>query len=189
MANPRRRRASSQESSNAAPRSRGEMQEAQKRENRNRRRRELYSTDPDYRARIRQQQREAYHREKGPLTSKLAEGVLRDGVRREMEVNGVDELIVLEGYTLREAGEALGKSMLTIRAWIGNGIIPEPIAWEASTGYQQFLRFELEMMAEILAEHETHSAYVSTQNEELIDDIWRSVADIREGFLEEEAVA
>lgn len=158
--------------------------DAEKRENHNRRRRELYSTDDTYRARVLSQQREAYNRDKTPLASKLTRGVLRDGVRREMKVENVEELLVLEGYTLRETGEALGRSLLTIRSWMENKVIPAPFCKEAATGYQQYTRFELEALAEILSVHEQTSQYVSTANIDLIADIEVMFSEVREGFLE-----
>ena len=107
-----------------------------------------------------------------------------EGIRREMRVEGIEELMVLEGYTLRETGEALDKALLTIRSWIENGVIPPPFCEEAASGYQQYTRFELDVLAEILAEHETHSQYVSTTNTELIEEFWSCIEMVREGFLE-----
>jgi len=89
----------------------------------------------------------------------------------------------MEAFTLREAGEALGRALLTIRSWIENEVIPAPMAEDASTGYQQYLRFELELLADVLAAHETHSQYVSTTNEDLIDRIWGSMNAGRDEFL------
>ena len=102
-----------------------------------------------------------------------------------MEVNGVDELVVVEGYTLRETGEALGKSMLTIRSWIENQIIPDPFCWESSSGYQQYARFELDVIADILAEHEETSSYISTKDTALIEELWGCVEQVRAEFVDE----
>jgi len=159
------------------------LKNAQRREDHNRRRRELYHTDPTYRAGILQKQREAYNREKGPLESRLSEGLLREGVEREVKIDGLPDIYVMEAFTLREAGEALGRALLTIRSWIENEVIPAPMAEDASTGYQQYLRFELELLADVLAAHETHSQYVSTTNEDLIDRIWGSMNAGRDEFL------
>lgn len=103
-----------------------------------------------------------------------------------MEVEGVEDLLVLEGFTLRETGEALGRSLLTIRSWIENEIILAPFCFEAATGYQQYTRFELDALSEILCEHEQHSQYVSSQDAALIERMHEVMEIARSGFLEAE---
>ena len=106
-----------------------------------------------------------------------------------MAVDGMEELVLMEGYTLREAGIALGKALLTIRSWMESEVIPPPFCEEAASGYQQYARFELDLLAEMLARHETHSQYVSTVNDdELIDEIWVTLEGAREIFYEENGV-
>lgn len=122
------------------------------------------------------------------MKSNLEDGLLRDGVRREMKVDGIDELMVLEGYTLMESAEALGKAYLTVRGWIQNGIIPEPVCQEAVTGYRQFLRFELEGLAAVLSVHEQTSRYVSSANTQLVDTIHQTIEDLRAAFFEQQGV-
>ena len=147
----------------------------------NERRRLLYATDPAYRARVLKRSRAHYN--KGQFTSKLEDGVLRSGVKREVEIEGRPDLIVLECYTVRETGEALGRVRLTIKAWMDSGILPPPIIKEAHTGYVQYCRQELDVVAEAIARHETHSQYISSANHELIDTIWFCVEEVRKELI------
>lgn len=114
----------------------------------------------------------------------MEHGVLRPGVYRELVIEGLEETEVLESYTVKEAAEALGRTYLTVRSWIEKGILPEPFTKEVSRGFKNFTRFELDVVAEILADHETHSQYVSTANVELITDIQNCIRAVREGFLD-----
>ena len=182
-----RRQRSKNEKPRQSVKRRGEkMQKAKRSPDRNQRRRLLYASDPAYRARVLRRQREHYSRTRGSQESKLKDGVLCRGIQREIDVDGLDDIVVLESYTLRQTGDALGRSILTIRTWIKNGIIPEPFCTEAATGYKVYARFELDVMAEILADHETHSQYVSADNEELVGEFHECVEAVRQGFLDSE---
>jgi hypothetical protein len=163
----------------------GTRRAAKKITDHNERRRLLYATDPTYRARVLKRARLSYN--KGELSSKLENGVLRSGVRREVRIDYEgygDGLHVIECYTLRETGEALGRVLLTVRSWIASGILPEPIIKEASTGYKQYSRKELDVIAEVIARHESHSQYISAANTELVDMIWVCAEEIRKELLD-----
>lgn len=89
----------------------------------NTRRRERYHNDPEYREQVRERNRKAYRRNNNwdmkkpnindlkPIVTDVEFG---DKVIRNMEVVGTTSL-----------AKALGKTSLTIRNWIKNGVIPE----------------------------------------------------------------
>ncbi|MGZ7144680.1 hypothetical protein ACXWOO_09955, partial [Streptococcus pyogenes] len=55
-----------------------------------------------------------------------------------------------------EAAEALGKSLSTFRRWLRDDLLPMPYLEETSTGYHYYSRGELELIAQVLAEHSQH---------------------------------
>lgn len=116
----------------------------------------------------------------------MSNGLLANGVEREVRVDGIPGTMVMESFGLREAGAALGRSLLTIRSWIENEIIPAPFATGVlgNGKYKQYFRFELEAIAEVLVEHERHSKYVTDSDVETIDRLWDVVEQVREGFKE-----
>lgn len=116
--------------------------------------------------------------------STLEGGVLKDGVEREVFVDGdTEEPVVVESYTLRETAAALDKSLLTIRSWMNNGIIPPCVLADTTCGYRHYSRGELEILAELVAEHECNYAYLRTNHTETIQRISDAFAAHREEYV------
>ena len=72
---------------------------------------------------------------------------------------------VVETFTIAEAAAALGKSDITLRRWISEDLIPEPVLRDTTRGYRHYSVGELRVVARILYEHEREFAYYSAQHE------------------------
>ena len=159
---------------------------AAKRENINRQRRQLYHSDAGYRNRIRERQRQRYWRNRPENDSPpiLMQGILRNGQLREVMIEDTGDIVILECFSLREAGEALGKDMQTVRSWVQNELILSPMLKDTGPGYPQFFREELEAVAGVLAEHEKTSKYLSKVHEETIDALHDAMHAAREALVD-----
>jgi hypothetical protein len=104
----------------------------------------------------------------------LSGGVLSAGTRREV-VDGAGDPWTLECYTLREAAEALGRTPLTLRRWMEDGLIPLPAVYDTSHGYRQYLRGDLNAIAKILAKHEQEYSYLRKEHENTVQLIFAEV--------------
>lgn len=60
---------------------------------------------------------------------------------------------------MREAAEALSRTLLTLRRWVTEGMIPPPVLTDTTYGHVQYLRGELMVISRVLAEHEREFAY------------------------------
>ncbi len=68
----------------------------------------------------------------------------------------------VEAYTLAEAAIALGRTLQTLRRWIADDLIPEPVLVDTTHRYRQYSVGELRVLAEELAEHESSFSYYGT---------------------------
>lgn len=76
-----------------------------------------------------------------------------------------------ECFTLPEAARALGRTEITLKKWIEDDLIPEPILRDTTRGYRQYSVGELTIVARVLALHEqefSYYAYNHTQTREQI---------------------
>ena len=131
---------------------------------------------------MKESQRAYYRGHRELARSVLADGVLVDGVDREVIADGIDPTVI-EAYTLNEAGQALGKTLLTLRTWVVNGILPRCVLKDTTFGYQQFSRGELDVIAEIVAEHEQQYAYLRKNHVTTIERLWSALATYRETYI------
>jgi len=74
---------------------------------------------------------------------------------------------MIETFSLAEAAVALGKSLPNLRRWVGK-LIPDPFLKETVRGNSVYARGELEIIAEILADHESEFAYFCAKHESVI---------------------
>lgn len=77
----------------------------------------------------------------------------------------MDHPAVVESYTLSEAAQALGRSELTLKKWINDDLVPEPVLRETIHGYRVYSVGELTIMARVLAEHERDYSYYTQQHD------------------------
>jgi hypothetical protein len=71
----------------------------------------------------------------------------------------------VEAYTIPLAAAALGKTELTFKRWIEDDLIPVPILKDTVRGYRHYSVGEVQIMANVLSEHEREYTYYSTRHE------------------------
>ena len=81
------------------------------------------------------------------------------GVMREVVSDDMEYPHVVEAFTLPEAARALGRTELTLKRWIEEDLIPEPILRDTSRNYRQYSAGELQVLARELREHEREFSY------------------------------
>lgn len=147
----------------AARRTAGAGVVAPTQQDRNRARREQYAVDPQYAERQKQLARQTYNRDK-PLVPKLANGLLTRGTMREVvdEHGHMEFPQTVESFTVPEAAAALGRTELTLKRWIEDDLIPQPILRDTSRNYRQYSVGELTVIARELQEHEREFRYYAT---------------------------
>lgn len=78
---------------------------------------------------------------------------------REVISDDMEYPHVVEAFTLPEAAKALGRTELTLKRWIEEDLIPEPILRDTSRSYRQYSVGELQVLARELREHEREFSY------------------------------
>ena len=95
--------------------------------------------------------------------------MLRPGEQREVLVPGRTVARTLECYTIPEAAEALGRSLSNFRRWLENEIMPAPILNDTSRHVACYSVGELEIIAEVLREHErTFTSLCATHTDTIL---------------------
>lgn len=86
----------------------------------------------------------------------------------------------VESYSIPKAAEALGRTKLSLKKWIRDGIIPPPIWKDVSRGFDQYTVGELSVIARVLVEHQSSFVYVSVKHTATIGAIWNALTLFRE---------
>jgi len=164
-----------------------QLETTQAAENRNDQRRELYDSDVDYAEEQRRAARAHYYSRRDKVDSDLvAEGrLLKEGIDKEVivHVDGEDIIQVHEVYSIPEAADALGKALLTLKRWIQQGIIPEPVATDTVKGHKHYTKGELQSIARILIEHENEYTYLKQTHTDTVDRLHEVVSAYREAHM------
>lgn len=112
-----------------------------------------------------------------------AEGqLLEHGTDKEVRVNG-GPVQVHEVYTVPQAARALGKAVLTLKRWIREGIVPEPVAVDTVSGWDHYTSGELQSIARILIAHDGEYTYLKKNHVTTVDRLHESVAEYREAHM------
>lgn len=87
------------------------------------------------------------------------------------------ESVKVKGFSIVMAAEALGKSVIQLRAWIGKGYIPEPILLVRNHGYYVYDSKEMQIIRKHLYRHTKKGVSYLTKNsldfmEGLNTDLW-----------------
>lgn len=90
---------------------------------------------------------------------------------------------VHEVYSIPEAADALGKALLTLKRWIQQGIIPEPVATDTVKGHKHYTKGELQSIARILIEHENEYTYLKQTHTDTVDRLHEVVSAYREAHM------
>jgi len=106
--------------------------------------RERYRTDPDYRERLKQLSRESYRRRK------IREGkkVYEFGEPTDVAHN----IVIKDGmtyYSISYAAKIAEVSILTVRHWIKEGIIPEPVRDTTSRRWRWFTPTQILLLSKM----------------------------------------
>lgn len=85
----------------------------------------------------------------------------------------------MQTYTIREASEALGKSLANFRRWVNHELIPLPVFKDTARSYYCYTKEELQIIARILAEHEREFTYFCAKHETVSNQIHQSIMGYR----------
>lgn len=81
----------------------------------------------------------------------------------------------VESYSVPVTADALGRTKLSIKKWIRDGIIPPPVWRDTSRNFLHYTVGELSTIARVLAEHESSFVYLSTKHTSTIEALWEAV--------------
>lgn len=101
-----------------------------------------------------------------------------------MYIEGEDDGVYdVEAYTIPEAAEALGKTALTVKRWVKDKLIPPPRFVGGNNFYKHFSHGELQLIANILIDHEQEYAYLHHTHTATVNRIWKEMETYREEYL------
>lgn len=134
--------------------------------------------------------RDNYRKDNPMAKSTLRNGLLAEGKHKEVVLSTVEGLepAYMDVYTLKDTAAALGRTVITIRRWINDKLIPPPIIECTVHGYLHYSEGELKLIASILAEHEKEFNYFHHTHTKTINRVWHTVKEYRqrEGLVIEE---
>lgn len=105
-----------------------------------------------------------------------------DGTDREVYTDDIDALIC-PTYTMKEAAEALGKTMLTLKSWIRDSLVPSPVLKDTSRNYFQYSEGELEIIGGLLDEHFKLFKQLQKSHTNMVQRMHDDVAEYREEYV------
>lgn len=157
----------------------GELTTPENSKHRNRKRRVQYASDPEYAAKTKQASID-YYRKDHPLPPPLlAHGLLTVGQEKQLytlnrEVR-YETTGYVECYSIPKAAEALGRTELSIKKWLREGILPPPIWFDVDRGFKRYTVGELRTIASVIAQHEGNFVYISARHTETVSALWRAI--------------
>jgi DNA-binding transcriptional MerR regulator len=102
---------------------------------------------------------------------------------REVTADGLEYPETVEVYRISEAAAAIGRSTLTLKRWIREKLIPEPILVDTTYGYRQYSKGELKLIAGYLAKHEQDYEYLHFTHLVTINQIAQAIEIYRKTHL------
>ncbi len=133
---------------------------------------------------MRQASRATYRKDHPLSAGKLVNGLRTPGTSREVFAEGMDHPVTAMCYSLPEAAEALGRTVITFKRWIVDGIIPPPLLAETTHNYRQYSQGELRVIADAIARHEREFSYIHrTYHTVTINDIWQRIQGYRASHI------
>jgi hypothetical protein len=78
----------------------------------------------------------------------------------------MDHPALVETYTVPEAAKALGVSELTLKRWIEDDLVPEPILKDTTRSYRHYSIGELRVIARVLRAHQREFSYYTAKHEQ-----------------------
>ncbi len=133
----------------------------------------------------RQRMRDNYRKDNPKEPSQLSKGLLAEGKYKEvglagLRAEGESIPVYMDVYTIKDTAAALGKTVITIRRWIADKLIPPPIWACTAHGYLHYSEAELKLIAKALAEHEKEFNYFHHTHTRTINSIWHQIKEHRE---------
>jgi len=157
-------------------------------EDRSTRRRRVRASEPVVSAPLK------HYRKEHPLEPKTPDVVYGGRLRvlHVPSVTGVDAAISasLHSFSLSEAADALGRSLITFRKWVSQNLVPGPIFADVTKGNFCYTAPEITAIAEGLSSHERDFVYLGVAHHRSIAVIRRAVEAARlavlrdNGFIE-----
>lgn len=83
--------------------------------------------------------------------------------------------VQFDGYTLPLLADGLGKSYLSVKAWIDSGVLPPPVWAEYSRGFKVYTTPEVQAIARVLHAHSHEFTYLSRRMSRTVSRIWSAV--------------
>lgn len=87
--------------------------------------------------------------------------------------------VFVESYSMQETADALGKSYLSIRKWVSDGILPPPILRDTVRNINVYSVGELLVIRRELRRHEAEFSYLCITHDLTINRIWQAVQGYR----------
>lgn len=138
-----------------------------------------YANDPSYAKRTKQASLDFYRKDHPLPPPLLADGLLIDGEERLLYTINDNVRYETSGYvscfSVPKAAEALGRTELSIKKWIRDGILPPPIWRDVSRGFKRYTVGELQVIAAEIAKHESSFVYISVRHTETVTAIWGAI--------------
>lgn len=125
-------------------------------------RRAVYANDPATASAIREDNRQRYQQEHPPQ-QRLASGLHHNGTIREVygDQRTGRRAQRQATYTVSEAAQALGRSLVTLRRWIADGKIPRPFLKEGTRQQRVYSLQEMQIIGGLIAQAEAHGDYLT----------------------------
>lgn len=82
-------------------------------------------------------------------------------------------------YTVPQAAAALGKTVVTFKKWIADGLLPPPIFKDTTYGYMHYSQGEMKLVAGIIRKHEQKYDYLHTTHDNTVSQLWQAIEEYR----------
>ena len=146
-------------------------------------RREKYGSDEDFRERVKKGNRDNYRRNNPKKKSRLNRGLLLAAMDKEVIGEGIELPTVVPAYNMTEAANALGKTPLAFKRWIKDDMIPPPVLQDTIRGYNQYSEGELQLIANVLFNHESEYTYFLRDHTITIHRMWQAIEAYRKHHI------
>jgi len=129
---------------------------------RNKKRRDQYNDDSDFREKAKQRSRNTY-RDSNPKQYNKYTDLKKSPTERQVKsiVSARSNFFTCSTYTINEMADALAKSPLTLKRWIADEVIPAPVLQDDVYGYMHYSMNEVLIIAECLERHDEHHTYLN----------------------------
>lgn len=143
-------------------------------------RRHKYANDQQGREKENAAGRDRYRQKNPGVANRLPPALVGTGTYREVKVEGSSRARMLETFSLIEAATTIGKSHANFRRWVHGDLVPKPVLCDTLRGHYMYCREELQIIFDILTEHEKEYAYLSPKHERTVNEIHQRIMGYRD---------